>query len=128
MYNTKYVCSYLDSDVFIETDILNEQEKDFIRNCIYRQDFLNIFGLEEFKDEDMNAIFTTIYDSIKNNIELRALLTKIIEKYEIDDGVTAVMLLYSFDYMQTFHECMCEYLDTGQMTSGTITKLNEILL
>jgi len=47
LYNTAYVVSYMDSDVFIETDEVNDSEKAFILSCIYRQDLLNIFGLDE---------------------------------------------------------------------------------
>ena len=47
-YNTKYVCSYNDSDVFLESEIkiLNEHEKQFVRDALYRRDLCNIFNIK----------------------------------------------------------------------------------
>jgi hypothetical protein len=49
MYDTHVECTY-HSEVFLETDNITEREKTFIRNCLYRQEFLNIFTLEEYDD------------------------------------------------------------------------------
>ena len=47
MYNTKYLCRYHKDDVFIKTDNVNDNEKDFIRNILYKEDLLNIFFINE---------------------------------------------------------------------------------
>ena len=143
MYNTKYVCSYMDSDVFLDEDMINEQEKDFIRNCIYRQDFLNIFVLEEYIDTLVNKELITIYKTIHTNEHFQNVINRIINKYEVnydgddgDDGdggdgdnnvIAAIMLLYSFDYMYLFHDCYCDFLSNNQtMNKETIDKLEQI--
>ena len=66
MYKTDYICTYMDDDVFVETDKVNDSEKDFIRNCIYRQDLLNIFGLNEFKESVINKKINDL-----NEIEMK---------------------------------------------------------
>ena len=62
-YNTKYVCSYNDSDVFLESEIqiLNDDEKNFIRDALYRRDLCNIFNID---DQVLDE--TKISDNIKN--------------------------------------------------------------
>ncbi len=127
MYNTKHTCSYMDSDVFIETDNVNEQEKDFIRTCVYRQDFLYIFGLEEFNDDEVNKVLIDIYKKIHINGHFQSIIKAIINKYEVNDDITALMLLYSFDYMHLFHQCMCDVLDNEQISNKTIETLQYIL-
>ena len=47
MYNTKLVCTYNTSDVFLDSDNITEDEKKFICDTIYRQELLNILGIEE---------------------------------------------------------------------------------
>jgi hypothetical protein len=49
-YNTKYVCSYNDSDVFLESEleVLIEDEKQFVRDALYRRDLCNIFKIDIF--------------------------------------------------------------------------------
>lgn len=127
MYNTKHACSYMDSDVFIETDNVNEQEKDFIRNCVYRQDFLYIFGLEEFKDDEVNKELIDIYKKIHTNNNFQSIINCILEKYEVNDEITALMLLYSFDYMHLFHQCICDVLENEKISNKTIDTLQDIL-
>jgi hypothetical protein len=117
----------MDSDVFIETDNVNEQEKDFIRNCVYRQDFLYIFGLEEFKDDEVNKELIDIYKKIHTNKHFQSIINCILEQYEVNDEITALMLLYSFDYMYLFHQCICDVLDNEQISNKTIDTLQDIL-
>jgi hypothetical protein len=117
----------MDSDVFIETDNVNEQEKDFIRNCVYRQDFLYIFGLEEFNDDEVNKELIDIYKKINTNKHFQSIINRILEKYEVNDEITSLMLLYSFDYMYLFHQCICDVLDNQQISNKTIDTLQDIL-
>jgi hypothetical protein len=51
----------------------------------------------------------------------------IIEQYEVNDEITALMLLYSFDYMYLFHQCICDVLDNEQISNKTIDTLQDIL-
>jgi hypothetical protein len=48
-YNTKYLCSYNDSDIFLqsEIEILNDTEKQFVRDALYRRDICNIFNIHD---------------------------------------------------------------------------------
>ena len=48
MYNTKYICTYNSDDIFLETDLLTDEEKEFIRDELYREDLLNIFIMNEY--------------------------------------------------------------------------------
>ena len=48
MYNTKFVCTYNTPDVFSVDDNISDDEKKFVRDVIYRQELLNILGMEDF--------------------------------------------------------------------------------
>ena len=50
MYDTKFECRYYKDDVFLETDKVTDDEKNFIRNILYREDIINIF-LIDFNDD-----------------------------------------------------------------------------
>ena len=50
MYNTKVICTYNTPDVFSVDDNINEEEKGFVRDTLYRQELLNILGIEDFND------------------------------------------------------------------------------
>ena len=120
-YNTRYVCTYLDSDVFIETDEINDDERDFIRNCIYRQDMLNIFELDDFDSDAINASIETIYDLIRYNSKF----DDIIKYMGEGDGLMGLTILFSYDYLHLTHPCICQYIETHHANT---TELEKIML
>jgi hypothetical protein len=65
MYNTKVVCTYNTPEVFLETDNISDYEKEFIRDTIYRQELLDILGIEEFNESKTNQVIHVLYERIK---------------------------------------------------------------
>ena len=118
-YNAKYVCTYMDSNVFIETDEISDHERDFIRNCIYRQDILNIFELDDFEPDVINASIETIYDLIRYNSKF----DNIIKYMGNGDGLMGLTLLFSFDYLHLTHPCICEYIETSNANTSELEKI-----
>jgi len=123
-YNTKYVCSYMDSDVFIDTDDVNEAEKDFIRNCIYRQDLLNIFKLDMFDEIVINKKINEIYEKSKSNEEFNKCIIKVAELIGVDPKF-GFIILYSFDHLYLTHMCICELLETENISLDKINNLQK---
>jgi hypothetical protein len=120
-YNTNYVCSYLDSDVFIETDNVSDDDRDFIRNCIYRQDMLNIFELDDFEPVAINSSIESIYELIKYNLKF----DEIIKHVGDGDGLMGLTILFSYDYLYLTHPCICKYIETQEVNT---TELEKIIL
>jgi hypothetical protein len=118
-YNTKYVCSYLDSDVFVETDYVTDDERDFIRNCIYRQDMLNIFEIENFEPDVINASIETIYDLIRTNSKF----VNIIKYIGKGDDLMGLTILFSYDYLHLTHPCICQYIETCDANTTELEKI-----
>ena len=119
MYNTDVICTYNSSEVFLESDNITEDEKGFIRNVIYRQELLNIFGLDDFDELLINEKMYDIYKLIKDYDGFQLCITKILTKYNITDEQTAICLLFSFDYLEETHKFISEY-----MLSKTISREN----
>lgn len=124
-YNTQYKCTYNDDDVFLETDEINDAEKTFIRSCIYRQDLLNIFDMEDFNESRLNRNITRIYESVKNQLE--PCIQKATASISSDDTIMGFMVLFSFDNLWYSHPCICEIIETGAVTDSKMTTLLEIL-
>ena len=53
MYNTKVVCTYHTDEVFLETDQITDEERYFVRDAIYRQEVLDILGMEDYIETEM---------------------------------------------------------------------------
>jgi hypothetical protein len=123
LYNTEYVVSYMDSDVFTETDQVNDAEKTFIRSCIYRQDLLNIFGLEDFNEMTINNKITKMLKLLKYHSGLYDCMLIASKVVREDDALSGLMILFSFDYLYLAHQCICEYIETGSIEQKTIDQL-----
>jgi hypothetical protein len=124
LYNTKYVTSYMDPDVFLETDEVNASEKEFILNCIYRQDLLNIFGLDDFVDTEINQKIAKLLKLLNQHNELHeCMLVASKNLCGTEDEMSGLMVLFSFDYLYLTHPCICEYLLTNTIQQRTIDQL-----
>lgn len=131
MYNTEVVCTYQSSDVFLETDNISEKDKQFVRNCLYRQEFLNIFDLEEFDDKTINLKINDLYEKIKDCKELIYIIEKMLHKYyhtlevhlyELDEHYIklGLMTLFSYEYLHLSHSCISEFLKNNKIEKKTI--------
>lgn len=108
------VCTYHTDEVFLETDQVTEKEREFIRNCIYRQELLNIFGLEEFDELKIQQAINNLYNKLKFQQDFHSILEILSEKYFLPKEDSFV-ILFSFDYLHMTHLCICDYLETGQI-------------
>lgn len=113
----------MDSDVFLETDKINEAEKTFILSCIYRQDLLNIFGLEDFVETTINTKIAKLFKLLKYHSGLYDCMLIATKAVSEEDGLSGLMVLFSFDYLHLAHPCICEYIDTGKIQLEKLDKL-----
>ena len=113
----------MDSDVFLETDEVNDDEKTFILSCIYRQDLLNIFGLEEFVETTINTKIAKLFKLLKYHSGLYDCMLIATKAVSEEDGLSGLIILFSFDYLHLAHPCICEYIDTGKIQLEKLDKL-----
>lgn len=127
MYDTKFQCRYHKDDVFLETDQVTDEEKEFIRNILYREDVLNIF-LIDFNDdfEVFNNAINELYDKIKNFLPFKQCMKKMAAMIMSEDEQSGLLLMYSYDYMYITHKYVSEYLETGAISDENIKLLSEI--
>jgi translation elongation factor EF-Ts len=138
MYNTKVVCTYNTPEVFLETDNITDDEKTFIRNIIYRQEFLNVLDIDyensyDDNEEKISEAIKNLYNRVKDSTCLRKCMVKVVQKhmnvgkYMTSDEELGMMLLYSYDYMYLTHICITEFIETGTISDENIGKLDNIL-
>ena len=133
-YNTKYVCSYNDSDVFLESEIkiLNEHEKQFVRDALYRRDLCNIFNIHDqcFDEKIINDIISNLYKNINGEKFLESCVSKVSSIFFNNvDLELGFLILFSFDYLYLLHPCISEYIETGKISDSneSLIKLKKIL-
>ena len=127
MYNTKFICTYNTDEIFNHTDKINIDEKNFVRDAIYRQELLEIFCMKEFDEMEMDRNLKNLYNKIKNCNELKECMLKLSSFYMSTDEEFGLMILYAFDYMYISHLCISEYLDCGKISDNNLSKLKSII-
>jgi hypothetical protein len=133
-YNTKYVCSYNDSDVFLESEleVLNDNEKQFVRDALYRRDLCNIFKIEDqcFNEKIINDIISNLYKNINGEKFLESCVLKVSNNFlNSVDLELGFIILFSFDYLYLLHPCISEYIETGKISDSndSLIELKKLL-
>jgi hypothetical protein len=125
-YNTKYQCRYNNDDIFLDSDKVSIDEKNYIRDILYKEDLTNIFEIDSSDRFNIfNDIIPTLYERIKCNNDLKECMKKIAATIISDDEVLGLCLLYAYDFMYLTHKCVSEYLDSGIITDENITLLKK---
>ena len=126
MYDTKYECRYNKDDIFLETDDVTDDEKEFIRNILYREDLLNIFSINE-NDEFNFSVISELYNLVYKSPELMECMKIAASKIFSEDEGSGLCILYSYDYMYLTHKCVCDYLENGEIMQNNLILLKSNL-
>ena len=129
MYNTKYECRYCKDDIFLPSDKISKEEKDNVRDILYKEDLLEIFSIHEDRQfHEFENHICELYKKIKDNKELIKCMTYGAAKFLSENEETGLCVLYAYDYMYLTHKCVSEYLETGVISKENIKLLKERLL
>jgi len=134
-------CTYHLPEVFLETDQVTSEEAEFVRNCIYRQELLNFFDLEEFDECFLESKVAELYKIVileEEGLEEKGeqeqeekvfeLFLDILQKnYSFFSREQCFSLLFSFDFFWITQLCLKDYFETGIISQPICTKLLEKL-
>ena len=127
MYNTKVICTYNTPEVFFASDKITDEEKDFIRDTIYRQELLDIFGMDDYNEKEMDRAIQELYEKIRDNKELKECMLKSASHFMSIDEDFGLMIMFAYDYMYLTHICVSELLKTGKITENNMWKLKSAI-
>jgi len=127
MYNTKVICTYNTPEVFFASDKITDEEKDFIRDTIYRQELLDILGMDDYNEKEMDRAIQELYEKIRDNKELKECMLKSASHFMSIDEDFGLMIMFAYDYMYLTHICVSELLKTGKITENNMWKLKSAI-
>lgn len=126
MYDTKYKCRYYEDNIFLENNDITDDEKDLIRNLLYKEDLINIFCMSENDDFCIfDNILCNLYQKIKNYKPLEECMIKASSYLLSENSELGLCILYSYDFMHITHLCVSEYLETGSILQENIEILKK---
>jgi hypothetical protein len=142
MYNTNFIVKYYD----IETELLHklntimDDEDDEIYNrddvlviCekLYRDEFLSVFNLDKYEEEQLNNSIRELFELIKKSDQLMSVLdnmylTKINMFKTNDDRIFSnYITLFSQQLFYISHRCICKYLKSGYIDDELLKELQK---
>jgi hypothetical protein len=123
MYNTHYTCFYNDDEkMFSNKDKLTPEEKEEIKDLIYKEDLLNAFGINEFNDTIIHEI-DNLYNSMKYITELHPILETLAAQIMSTDRSAGFVILFSYDYFYLTHPIICQFLNDNKIDNSKIIEL-----
>jgi hypothetical protein len=134
--------SYNDPKLYEKFNIKHDNEiaKHELSDVIYKYDLICIFGLEDFLEELIIEKMNNLYTVMIKNIEIQTICSIIREyvnnracglfnKINKDDNFEYFMVLFSYDNLDLFYPCICEFLEKGAISNEKITALkNNIVM
>jgi len=123
MYNTLATCTYHREDIFLDTDNVTPAEKDFVRNVIYRQELMDIFGLDKYDENLLESSLHNIYELMQSYEPFRCCIVTACDMIQSNEPEMGWFVLFAYDYLHYTHACVSEYLTTGSICDENIEKL-----
>jgi len=128
MYNTKIICTYNTDEIFVDSDEITEHEKGFIREVIYRQELLNILGIENYNELELNNAIHELYKIVKDSKEIKKCMKEISKQVMLEeDEELGLIFLYSYDFLFLTHKYISEYLENGIFSEVLLEKIKQNL-
>lgn len=83
--------------------------KKYDNDDYYRNQFLNIFKLEEYDSNVIETIQDIIYKDLKANKRFISILDNIEKKFHYGNNEINYLLLYSYDLLDVFYNIIKKY-------------------
>ena len=110
-YNVDFVCTYMHSE----------------SNDAYRDDLLDLLGVEKFDDDVINGRIAEIAKDISGSADIKPLLERSAGRFLSEDLEVGLMALFSYDSLHLIHGCLCDFYSLGKVSEGRLTPLQDYL-
>ena len=105
-YNTEFLCTY------------KSMTEAYYKNLCYQIQILQALNISKYDDIIVSNHIEKIYYFLQNYYEIDIILLVLKEKYKnsnisffIENNNSALFqMLFSYDYFDIFHKCLCNYL------------------
>ena len=138
-YNTSYICKYKNNDEINNyKKIMKTKNTDIniyidIESELYRLDLLKIFQMNNYNDNCITSTIDNIYNNyIENNQNtsinrFRKILNKASQLFMSTDEKFGLTILFSYEYLDSAHKCICELIQTNTIDENTLDTLEKEL-
>jgi hypothetical protein len=119
--NLDHIITYNDPLLCEKFNILEEKEKEQLRDIIYQYDLLRIFDLEDFLEDIINEKIKKLYNIMIKNDDVQLICSSLYKKNIVSDNneyYESFIILFSYDYLHLFYPCICEFIIHGNINKN----------
>ena len=110
-YNVDFECTYMGSD----------------SNDAYRDDLLDVLGVERYDDDLINTRIGQIAKDISGSEQLKPILAESAGRLLSEDLEVGLMLLFSYDTLGPAHVCLSDFYRRGEIDPEHLQALRSCL-
>ena len=107
-YNSEFLCTYKSLDL----------DEEYYKTLCYQIQMLQALNINKYDEVIIPSHIEKIYYFLQNYYEIDIILLALKEKYKnssisffIENNNSALFqMLFSYDYFDIFHKCLCQYL------------------
>ena len=107
----------------LETTYQNFMDEDKA-DTLYRKELLDVFGIEKFDLDIINARITEVYKNIERTEQFNKVMQDIAGQLLTNDEELGFMLCFSFHSFHILHQFLVKYFDEGIFDDTILNKLN----
>jgi hypothetical protein len=115
MYKTNFVCTYKAFEDIEDDEVTSDM--------MYQAQFLQVFGLTDYRDDDISAGLELIKAKADEVPDLKALVMR--HPYNAPDTPfdELLPLMFAYPLMDVFHLCLIDAFETGHVSSDSAGKV-----
>jgi hypothetical protein len=132
LINSNHKITYKDSTLHEKFNITDEKEKEELSDIIYKYDLICIFGMEDFLEEIIIEKINNLYTIMIKNKEIETICSEIYKENNVNglfqkinehDNFENFIILFSYDNLDLFYPCICDFLYKESICNEKITAL-----
>lgn len=129
-YNSKFICTYNYYDPSLTNTI--ERSKLNLEDCedledmsdyLYKTELLQIFGCKEFDSSVIDGVISEIFLKLSLHDELKECMRIVASHFLSEDLEVGFTALFSYNFMFLTHRCICDFLETGNISEENMNTL-----
>ena len=129
-YNSKFICTYnyYDPSLIntIEKSKLNLEDCEDLEDMseyLYKTELLQIFGCKEYDSSVIDGIISDLFMKLSLPVEFTECMRIAASKFLSEDLEIGFTTLFSYNYMFLTHRCICDFLETVNMSDENVITL-----
>lgn len=129
-YNSKFICTYNYYDPSLTNTI--ERSKLNLEDCedledmsdyLYKTELVQIFGCKEFDSSVIDGVISEIFLKLSLHDELKECMRIVASHFLSEDLEVGFTALFSYNFMFLTHRCICDFLETGNISEENMNTL-----